>query len=1048
MGGTRNEWENPEMIGRNKLPAHSALASYPDERTALAGDPAKSPHRRSLAGAWRFHWAPSPDKAPKTFFKPSFNDRKWDTLPVPSNWQCHGYGQPHYTNVRMPWPSNPPFVPNETNDTGSYRTPFTVPKAWAKRDVFLLFEGVDSAFTLWVNGQEVGYSQGSRLPAEFDITPYVKPGENLLAVRVLRWSDGSYLEDQDMWWLSGIFRDVVLTSKPKTAIEDFTVRTTLDGSYRDATLDLEVLVRGLPEADCRAGTHTVAAKLYDPAGKLVFDEPLTATVGWDHEKRRPLARLGASVANPAKWSDESPALYTLLVTLQDAKGGRIEVERTRVGFRQVEIRDGQFLLNGKAVLFKGVNRHEFDPDTGRALDREGMLADIRLLKQHNLNAVRTAHYNNDPRWLELCDEYGILLYDECDLESHDVWGQLSNDPIWMNAFVDRAMRMVQRDKNHPSVVVWSLGNESGWGPNHAAMAGWIHEADPTRPVHYHPAGTNRAVDVIGPMYPSVDALIAQGQWDPTKPNNYFPITDPTPRPVVMCEYAHAMGNSNGNLKEYWDAIETHQHLQGGFIWDWVDQGLRKTAPNGREYWSYGGDWGDEPNDGPFCINGMIWPDRSVHPGLLEYKRVLQPVAVEALDLAAGTLRIRNKRAFADLGDLAIAWTVTEDGEAVKEGTLKPVPAPAGGRREITVPIGKLRAPAAGAERHLTLRFRLAADAAWAPAGHEVACVQWALPTPAAGPARAKRSSGGGLAAVADRDAIRVEGAGFALTVDPSEGRLDEWEQAGQALLEKGPRVHLWRAPTDNDRGEAGWKLDSAWAASGVDRLRSTVLDCTVLADGPDEVRIACRSRLQADRCDPWWDCTQTYRIGPDGAVRIGTELVPHGDWPRLGRVGLVLDAPERLESFAWFGRGPHENYVDRHESAPVGRYSAPVAELYVPYIVPQEHGNHTDVRWAAITDRAGAGLLAVGEPMLNAGASIYDDETLAACTHTWQLEPCGRTVLHLDHAQSGLGNGSCGPGMLETYKLRAQTFRWSLTLRGLARGEAPAAVARSVRAAM
>ncbi|MGC9467879.1 MAG: glycoside hydrolase family 2 TIM barrel-domain containing protein, partial [Anaerolineae bacterium] len=658
-----NDWENPQVVGRNKEPAHATLLPYQDAESALKADREGSVYFKLLNGDWHFAWSPNPASAPAGFYANSYDVAGWDAIPVPSNWQMQGYGTPMYTNVQYPFcPDYMPEVPKDDNPVGSYRTTFTVPDSWEGRQVFIVFDGVDSAFYLWVNGELVGYSQDSRLPAEFDLTPYLRPGENTLAARVYRWSDGSYLEDQDFWRLSGIYRDVYLFATPTVHIRDFWARTALDAAYEDAELQVRVKVHAYD--DLTAAGHTVEAQLYDAQHKRVAEH--TAEIPDDASQigvQEWQLEFAVPVANPKKWSAEHPNLYTLLLTLKDEAGEVLEVEGCNVGFRQVEIRDGKILINGVPVYFRGANRHEHDPDTGHTVSVESMIEDILLMKRFNFNAVRTCHYPDDPRWYDLCDQYGLYLIDEANIESHGVWDEPSKDPMWRTAFLDRGSRMVERDKNHPSVVIWSMGNESGHGPNHAALADWIHAHDPTRPVHYESAHDESYVDMISTMYPSLDRLVE------------FATAPGEARPFIMCEYAHAMGNSPGNLKEYWEIIEQYPRVRGGFVWDWVDQGLRRITPSpvspggGEdggtvEWFAYGGDYGESPHDGSFCINGVVFPDRTIHPCMWEFKKVYQPVDVEPVDLVAGKVEVVNKHFFSDLSYLDIAWTLSVDGEVV------------------------------------------------------------------------------------------------------------------------------------------------------------------------------------------------------------------------------------------------------------------------------------------------------------------------------------------------------------------------------------------------
>ena len=711
------EWDNPAITTIGVEPPRATMMIYPDAATARTFDPARSPWMLSLNGDWKFRGVLRPADRPTDFHRPSYDDSGWRTMPVPGVWQMHGFDIPIYTNWLYPFPQDRnkmPSPPYDFNPVGSYRRTFTVPHTWKGRTVYLHFAGVDSCFYVWVNGQFIGYHEDSRTPAEFNITKVLKPGLNTLAVQVYRFGDGAYLEDQDMWWLSGIYRDVYLMATPAVHIRDFGVRTEFDQDYRDARLHLQVNLHNYGAAPVMG--HAVVAKLLDAEGQVVFEAPVSSGVPMSQDSEVEMY-FHRTIAQPRQWSAESPYLYTLLLSVHAPDGTLVEVVSGRVGFRQVEIKDGRLWINGVPVLLKGVNRHEFDPDRGRAITEESMIQDIRLMKQFNINAVRTSHYPNHPRWYDLCDEYGLYLIDEANVETHGVWDKLTRDPLWRDAFVDRAARMVQRDKNHPSVIIWSLGNESGYGPNHDAMAEWIRAHDRTRPIHYESAGHAAVVDMVSVMYPRIDKLVELA----TRPGET--------RPLVMCEYAHSMGNSTGNLKEYWDVIRAHKRLIGGFIWDWVDQGIRQRTADGEEWFAYGGDFGDQPNDGNFCLNGLISPDREPHPGLWEYKKILEPVTVEPVNLATGEVKITNRRDFTDLSDLAISWEVTADGQAVQSGTLPSLSLRPGESAIVRVPLAPI-APQPATDYWLMIRFALAAPTRYAPAGHEVAWAQFALPAEA------------------------------------------------------------------------------------------------------------------------------------------------------------------------------------------------------------------------------------------------------------------------------------------------------------------------------
>jgi beta-galactosidase len=1054
IGKEASDWNTHIVIGRNKEPAHAKLIPYTDEAEALAGDREASPYFRSLNGDWKFSYAPNPASAPEGFFKPSFEIDEWDTILVPSNWQMHGYGRPIYVNWGYPFPQDGvprtdprkaedwplPPIPEDDNPVGCYRQTFTIPESWDGRQIFILFDGVDSAFHLWVNGQEVGYSQGSRLPAEFNITSFVNSGGNVLAVRVYRYSDGSYLEDQDYWRLSGIYRDVYLWAAPSVHVRDFFVRAELDEAYQDGGLKITAKVQNYGDQDVT--DYLLEARLFEVEEERPVSESVV-TVSVKANCERSLG-LEQAVVRPEQWSAEDPNLYALLIVLKDSAGDVLEVERCNVGFRQIEIKDGQVHINGVPVIFKGVNRHEHDPDTGHTVTVESMVEDIKLMKQFNFNAVRTSHYPNDPRWYDLCDEYGLYTIDEANIETHATVGKLANDPGWAAAFVERGVRMVERDKNHPCIVMWSLGNESGSGPNHAAMAGWIHEYDPTRPVHYEGAtgwggryeGPEDAsyVDVVSVMYPNVDRI-----------TNLAQVSGET-RPLIMCEYAHAMGNSCGNLREYWDAIEANERLQGGFIWDWMDQGIRQVTEDGEEWFAYGGDFGDDPNDGPFCINGVVFPNRCIQPVMWECKKVMQPVKVEPIDLLVGKVRVTNAYHFLDLSGLDITWRLTADGEMLQSGTLEHLDTPPGESAIVIVPFEQPELEP-GAEYWLTLSFALAQDTAWAKKGHEVAWEQFKVPFEA--PERPVLLVSG-MPEVAMEDTgqiVTVRGPDFELIFDKPAGTMSSWQHQGRERVCRGPLFNAWRAPTDND-ARGAQPLAKEWYGAGLDRLEHAIKDVAVTRVAPQVVRIVSCSRVSAPGCEGGFDCTYTYTIYGSGDVLLNTQVLPSKNLPPLPRVGLQMILPGGYEAFTWYGRGPHETYVDRKEGAQVGVYSGTVDEQYTPYVVPQENGNKTDVRWAVLADDGGNGLLVAGVArdqgnpgLVEVSVHHFRVEDLTSAKHTHELKRRDDITLHLDYGQTGLGGASCGPPTLPQYTIMPEPVEYTVRLKPFSQRGASSVIA-------
>ncbi len=1021
-----NDWENPEVFGVNKEPPHCTLMPFADKETAIAGDAESSPFCKSLNGRWKFHWVGTPSERPVDFYKSDYDVGDWNEIPVPSNWEMHGYGIPIYTNVNYPFKPNPPYIMNDNppdftsakqpNPVGSYRTEFSVPEHWKGRQVFIHFDGVMSAFYLWINGKKVGYSEDSMCPAEFDITKYLKEGTNILAAEVYRWCDGSYLEDQDMWRFSGIYRDIYLFATPSVHIRDFFVRCDLDENYRDAILKVTASVKNY--SDKKSPKHSVDVLLLDG------DKQLKLATG----KARELAGAGEGVVelqiaveSPRKWSCEEPYLYTVLLVLKDNKGKVIEVEKCNFGFREVEIKGNQLFVNGVAIKIKGVNRHEHDPDFARAVPYSRMAQDVELFKRFNINTVRTAHYPNHPKWYELCDRYGIFVLDEANVESHGLsYGKDALPdglPQWKQCCIARMAGMVERDKNHPCVIIWSLGNEAGSGDDFVAMTEYTRKADPTRPIHYEQF--NKIADIDSVMYPHVNAVAQRGKAN-------------EPRPFIMCEYAHAMGNAVGNLKEYWDVIETYPGLIGGCIWDWVDQGIRKKAVNGKEFWAYGGDYGDKPNDLNFCINGLVRPDRTVEPELFEVKRVYQYVAVEPNDLAAGKINVRNKYFYTNLKQFDAAWSLSEDGVDIQNGAIEPLDIEPGRAKIVTVPFARPQL-AAGAEYWLRVGFTLREDTIWAKKGHEVAAAQFKMPFDAPPNPDINVAALPQLSVDQGEREIIVQGERFVVTFDSEAGVISSWLFDGEEMLVRnsdgvaGPFLNAFRQYTDNDRNWGGnWKFPDIWYKAGLHQLRPERKKFQVNLVTDKVVGIMAQVTYSGGNCGFEHYCV--YSVLSNGCIHIDNYVVPFGEPPPLPRMGLIMTVPERFENFTWYGRGPHENYPDRKTGADMGLYRSTVSEQFVPYVRPQENGNKEDVRWAALTDSSGKGLLVIGDNTISVTALHFKPTDLAAM-HPSELAPRKDITLCLDHKQLGLGNSSCGPPVLKEYMLGSGPWQFGLVLR-------------------
>jgi beta-galactosidase len=1028
-GSKPEDWENPAVPRLGTEPPHAWCVPFPDAASALGSSAKESARFQSLNGSWRFHWSPRPDDRPLDFWKPGVDVGGWKEIHVPSDWMFQGYDIPIYVNSSYEFAVNPepPFVPHDHNPVGSYRRTFTIPPAWSGMNVFLHFGAVKSFFYAWVNGEKLGFSKDSKTPAEFDITRLVKPGENVLAVEVYRWSDGSYLECQDFWRLAGIERDVYLTASPRLGIADFEVHAGLDAAGRNGVLDVTVSLRG-DAAGIRS--PAVSLLLLDPAGRRVLARRQAAAVAADG---RAGTRFEAELAGVASWSAETPALYRLVLELQDGAGKALEAVASRIGFRTVEIKDGRLLVNGAPVLIKGVNRHEHDPYTGHIVSEESMRRDIELMKRSNINAVRTCHYPNDPLWYDLCDEYGLYVVDEADIESHGMgYGpkSLAKDPAWGPAHHDRLARMVERDKNHPSIIVWSLGNEAGDGINFEDAYAWLKRRDPSRPIQYERAGLRPHTDIYCPMYASIEEML-----------KYAAVKQA--RPLIQCEYAHAMGNSTGNLQDYWDVIESHDQLQGGFIWDWVDQGFAAQTDKGQPFWAFGGDYGppDVPSDQDFCCNGLVAPDRTPHPALAEVKKVYQNVKLLATDLPAGRIELRNRYVFTGLDRFDIHWEVQASGRTSASGDLRAPAVAPGAAAVVRLPLPRL-APRPGLEYFLDVSLRAREATPGVPKGHVVAAEQFALSAVPAAPSEAAATD---LPALTVDDGVRfltVAGRGLALRFDRLTGDLDSFVVDGRELIAAGLEPNFWRAPTDNDFGNQMPRRLSFWRDASLYR---DLLKLEARQPEPGRVVVTAAYALGGGQAAQ----TLEYAVQSDGRIvlRSTLDLKEAAKLPEMPRVGLKMAVPAAFARIQWFGRGPFENYRDRKTAAFVGLYETTAAEPF-PYVSPQAYGNRTDTRWLAVRDAEGWGLLIAGDPVLEFSAHPYWPEDLTqpsrGSRHPPQVERRDFVCLTLDHAQMGVGgDDSWGARVHPQYTLPAKPTSFAMTFRPLRPGDDPAAPALS-----
>ncbi|MFA6960877.1 MAG: glycoside hydrolase family 2 TIM barrel-domain containing protein [Opitutaceae bacterium] len=1077
--GLVTAWENPELTSLNKLPPRATFTHFATAKQALTRDPNKSPWVLPLNGTWQFRCEPTPEDALRFTEGTAFTaSAEWGAIQVPGNLQTQGYGKPHYTNVQMPWPHEAPFVPSD-NPTGVYRRTFAVPAAWDGQRVVIHFGGANCLLAVYVNGLAVGLSKDSCLPAEFDITAALRPGrENELVALVIKWSDATFIEDQDQWWLTGLHREVFLYTTPKTFIRDVHARPVLSTDLKSATLDVSVHI-GITGAGPVPQGISAEIRLLDPKGREVFQKPLTGT----HEGREkrwncnPLhlrIDLGSSVARPQLWSHETPVLYTLLVTLKTPDGTTHTA--TRIGFRRVEIRDRDLLINGKRVLIKGVNRHDHHPDFGKAVPYDTLVKDVTLMKQFNFNAVRTSHYPNDARWLDLCDEHGLYVIDEANIEAHDFHNFLCKETRYATAWLDRAMRMVVRDKNHPAIIFWSLGNESGYGPNHAAAAGWIREYDPSRLIHYEGAiskgqsfaswaHNSSGSDIICPMYSSLKEL---GDWSDfvskhykagkslnaegadlealVRPTIYQEHLDkprspiaapihPLARPVILCEYSHAMGNSNGSLSDYFQLFRTKPGVQGGFIWEWLDHGIRQKTADGREFFAYGGDFGDTPNDANFVCDGLVSADRIPHPAMWEFKHLAQPVVVELVKGKPGRIRIRNDHDFASLARLQGAWELLIDGVSAKTGKLPKLDLAPGASKDITIALGKLPA---GTEAHLNVIWTTVADTTFAQRGHETAWSQLTLAQiPKAKTQTSKNFAKPVLAEETVGGIILIAG-DTAATFDRATSTLSSLRVCGVELLARAPLVELNRAATDND----GLKLWTGQDGKALGRWQKLGLITKPVDHQPGKFAYKANKDGSATVTlshgasgrEKWTDCTHTHRytLHADGRLVVDNDIVFSGsDLTDLPRAGVRFDLVAGYENLAYFGRGPVENYADRKTGSLIARYKTTVTDEYVDYVMPQEHGHHTDVRWLELSSaRKGKtpALRITAATLFEFNASHYTAEDLYAAKHATDLAPRAETIVYLDAAHRGLGTQSCGPDTLERYKVNAKRYAFSYTL--------------------
>lgn len=999
-------WENHQIDGINRMPARAHFLTFPSKEKALLNNNRYTHAFKNLNGVWKFMFLDAPEYSPEGFFNSDFDVTKMDDITVPGNWQLQGYGKMHYSDLWYNFPINPPYVPTE-NPTGIYKRTFFVEESYRDKKIIIRFCGVDSAYHLWINGKEVGYSKVARNESEFDITDLIRVGEeNDVTVRVYQWSDGTYLEDQDMWWESGIFRDVELIGVPKDGINDYKVIADLDDEYKNGIFKVEAFLRTTKEVN-------VTFELVDAGENTVFTKTVVAKDG--------KACIDEVIADVNHWTAETPYLYKLFMTVED-DGRIIEVIPQNVGFRNIRLNGETFLVNGVAIKFKGVNRHDYSPQNGRVVSREEIEKDIILMKQFNINAIRTSHYPNSYYLYDLCDEYGMYLIAETDLECHgfELTGDykwITDDPSWELAYVSRMTRMIERDKNHPAIIFWSLGNESAFGCNFRKMTDVAHEMDPTRLVHYEGDFDVESADVYSTMYTWIE--------NPKKPYLMKDIIEKSKKPHIHCEYCHAMGNGPGNLKDYQDLVYAHDKLQGGFVWEWFDHGIESFTESGEKYYRYGGDFGDDPSNKDFCIDGLIMPDRTPSPGLYEYKKVIEPITTTAVDIQKGIINLLSRYDFANLDRFNLVYKVMEDDVILQTGFMAVPSIEARANKDITLPydLSAIKVKP-GAHYYVNISYQLREDTRYASSGHELATAQFELPLYKEGIVIRPE---GILNVEKEHTTLHVKGANFSLDFNLVNGNLMNIVRDGMQVLRKGPRLTLWRAPISNDM-EIIDKLKKVYFLHLEHEVVMNIdyhMEGNILKVEVDTINSTTNSA--------WHFKTKyVYTVCPSGDILIDVEGTPSGRVDlapdMLPRIGVSMHLDKSMEHVRYFGMGPGENYADSKEAAQMGLYANTVDGLFTNYVIPQENGNHMGCKWVSMTNDRGMGLLASTEGDFNFSASWYEDKDLDDAKHTCDLVKRDYIVFNVDYKQNALGTNSCGQWQLDKYRAKFEDFKLSFRL--------------------
>ncbi|AQW58715.1 beta-galactosidase subunit alpha [Vibrio owensii] len=1007
-----NNWENFLHLHENRMAPRAYFFSYDSVKNAQTFQRELSSRFKLLSGQWTFNYFTNPLLVPEAFYSQKMED--WGRITVPNMWQMEGHGDLQYTDEGFPFPIDVPFVPTD-NPTGAYQRTFTLGQQWDNKQTIIKFDGVETYFEVYVNGHYVGFSKGSRLTAEFDISSYVQQGENLLSVRVMQWADSTYIEDQDMWWTAGIFRDVYLVGKEHVHVQDLTVRTDFADDYQSATLSCQVELENLSTA--AASGYTLEYSLQDK-GKVIANGQCDALTIQDNSQ----TSFAIDVVNPTHWTAENPYLYQLFITLKDAQGNVIEVIPQRVGFRDIKVCDGLFYINNQYVMLHGVNRHDNDHLKGRAVGMERIEKDLILMKQHNINSVRTAHYPNDPRFYELCDIYGLFVMAETDVETHGFanvgdLSRITNDAAWESVFVDRAERHVHAQKNHPSIIMWSLGNESGYGCNIRAMYDATKAIDDTRLVHYEEDRDAEVVDVISTMYSRAQLMNHFGEH-------------PHEKPRIICEYAHAMGNGPGGLTEYQNVFYAHDHIQGHYVWEWCDHGVLARDENGQEFYKYGGDYGDYPNNYNFCMDGLIYPDQTPGPGLKEYKQVIAPVKIQAVEGKTNTFSVENKLWFTNLDDYTITADVRAEGETLRSVQFKVEELAANSAREITINLPELD------EREAFINFTVRKDSRtlYSEANHDIAVYQFQLKENTASEAEFVSHNAQALVTSESRLEHVIEGHNFTLTFSKVNGKLTSWRVNGEELIQSEPRLNFFKPMIDNHKQE----YEGLWHPAHLQIMQEHFR--TLQVEATDEsVSITTTSIIAPPVFDFGMRCTYRYQINAQGHLNVELSGERYGDYPHvIPVIGLDLGINGSFDQVSYYGRGPEENYQDSRQANLIDVYHSTVADMFENYPFPQNNGNRQHVRWASLTNRHGTGLLVKPQQEINFSAWFYTNQNLHDAQHTIELEKSGYITLNLDHQVMGLGSNSWGSEVLDSYRVYMDEFRYGLTLMPLQAGDCSA----------